>query len=192
MVASAAIKGAAKAASVDSPMTGFAAASPSPRAAAMPTRRPVKLPGPVGTAKRSICEKSSLLAAMTRAISGIKASAWPRAIGIDSCATMAPCPVSSTAAEQASSAVSMAKTRMTVFDAPFAAGSNRPNLGDFRHEMLEQVLDAVLQRRGRGRTARAGALHLQEHDAFFVALEGDVAAVAGHRRPYARLDQVLD
>ena len=58
--------------------------------------------------------------------------------------------------------------------------------------MLEQVLDAVLQRGGRGRAARAGALHGQEHDAFLVALEGDVAAVAGDRRAHASLDQILD
>ena len=33
---------------------------------------------------------------------------------------------------------------------------------------------------------------VQVHDAFLVALEGDVAAVAGHRRAHAGLDQVLD
>ena len=50
----------------------------------------------------------------TRAISGIRASAWPRTIGSDSCAEIPPCSVSSTAAEQASSAVSMARTRMII------------------------------------------------------------------------------
>ena len=39
--------------------------------------------------------------------------------------------------------------------------------------MLEQILDAVLERRGGGRAARAGALHGEKHDAFLVALEGD-------------------
>ena len=33
---------------------------------------------------------------------------------------------------------------------------------------------------------------MQKHHAFLVALEGDVAAVAGHRRAHARLDQILD
>ena len=46
---------------------------------------------------------------MTRAISGISASAWPRFIGCDSCAISLPASVSSTAAAQASSAVSMAR-----------------------------------------------------------------------------------
>jgi hypothetical protein len=40
------MNGAAKAASVDRPTAGLPEASAIPRAAAMPTRRPVKLPGP--------------------------------------------------------------------------------------------------------------------------------------------------
>ena len=44
--------------------------------------------------------------------SGIKASAWPRTIGTDSRASTPPCSVSSTAAAQTSSAVSIASTRM--------------------------------------------------------------------------------
>jgi len=49
---------------------------------------------------------------ITRAISGIRASAWPRFIGCDSCATILLASVSSTAAEQASSAVSIARISM--------------------------------------------------------------------------------
>jgi hypothetical protein len=49
---------------------------------------------------------------ITRSTIGISASAWPRAMGSDSIAMIPPCTVSSTAAEQASSAVSMASTRM--------------------------------------------------------------------------------
>ena len=49
---------------------------------------------------------------MTRAISGISASAWPRFIGCDSCASNWPASVSRTAAAQASSAVSMARISM--------------------------------------------------------------------------------
>ncbi len=87
-------------------------ASAMPRAADMPTRKPVKLPGPVVTAMRSISEKVSPARSITRAISGISASAWPRTIGSDSWAATLARSVSSTAAEQASSAVSMARTRM--------------------------------------------------------------------------------
>ena len=52
-----AICGAAKPASVDRPIAGLPAASAMPRAAEMPTRRPVKLPGPVVTAMRSSCSE---------------------------------------------------------------------------------------------------------------------------------------
>ena len=81
-----------------------------PRAAEMPTRSPVKLPGPVVTAMRSSAANVVPALRMTRSISGISASAWPRIIGSDSL-TVVPS-VSSTATEQASSAVSMASTRM--------------------------------------------------------------------------------
>ena len=53
-----------------------------PRAADRPTRKPVKLPGPVVTAMRSSAAKPMPDAFMTRAISGIRASAWPRFIGL--------------------------------------------------------------------------------------------------------------
>ena len=33
---------------------------------------------------------------------------------------------------------------------------------------------------------------MQEHDAVAIALEGDVAAVLGHRRAHPRLEQLLD
>ncbi len=84
-----------------------------PRAAESPTRSPVKLPGPVVTAMRSSATKAMPDAFITRAISGISASAWPRFIGCDSCAIrFAGVPVSSTAAAQASRAVSMARISM--------------------------------------------------------------------------------
>ena len=87
------------------------AASAMPRAAEMPTRSPVKLPGPVVTAMRSRSANSMSAAFITRAMSGITASAWPRVMARVSLAVI-PLLVSSTAAEQASSAVSMARTRM--------------------------------------------------------------------------------
>ena len=73
-----------------------------PRAAESPTRSPVKLPGPVVTAMRSSATKATPDAFITRAISGISASAWPRFIGCDSCAISLPSSVSSTPAAQAS------------------------------------------------------------------------------------------
>ena len=48
------------------------------------------------------------------------------------------------------------------------------------------------QRRGRGGAAGAGALHLEVDDAVAEALEDDVAAVARHRGPDPRLDELLD
>src|SRR5262245_39342389 len=73
-----------------------------------------------------------------------------------------------------------------------SAGSDRADLGHFRNEMAEQVLDAVLQGRCRARAARARAFHVQEDDAVVIALEGDVAAILGHGRTHARLEQLLD
>ena len=57
-----------------------------PRAAERPTRNPVKLPGPVVAAMRSSAANATPDAFITRAISGIKASAWPRFIACNSCA----------------------------------------------------------------------------------------------------------
>ena len=114
-LSSAAISGAAKAASVDRPTAGLPAASAMPRAAAMPTRRPVKLPGPAVTAMRSRSAKSQRRRAPSRARSAASALRRGRApSACDSCAAIAPRSVSSTAAEQASSAVSMARTRMQI------------------------------------------------------------------------------
>src|SRR5882757_3168126 len=72
-----------------------------PRAAERPTRNPVKLPGPVVAAMRSSASNATPEAFITRAISGIRASAWPRFIGCDSCASGLFAWVSSTAAAQA-------------------------------------------------------------------------------------------
>src|SRR5947209_17817830 len=69
---------------------------------------------------------------------------------------------------------------------------DRPYLDDVGHEMLQQVLDAVLQGGGGGRTAGAGALHVEIDDAVLETAEGDVAAVIGNRRTDAGLDQILD
>src|SRR5579884_2791256 len=63
---------------------------------------------------------------------------------------------------------------------------------DDRHVMAQQILDSVPQGRGRRRAARARALHSEIDHPLAIAAELDVAAVAGHRGPHARLDQLLD
>src|SRR3954465_12857838 len=158
--------GAANADNVESPIAGFALASAMPRAAEMPTRKPVKLPGPTVTAIRSRSANSQRAASITRAIIGITASAWPRSMPTDSLARIAPACESSTATAQAPSAVSMARTRMDdaaryclwrmilsrkpvlTFRDHAPRQLDRPYLGDVRYEVAQQVLDAVLERRG--------------------------------------------
>src|SRR5262249_28806432 len=212
---SAAMNGAAKAASVDRPTAGLPVARAIPRAAAIPTRSPVKLPGPVVTAIRSRSVNSSCALCRICATSGIKASACPRCISKDSCTRRSARAVSSTATEQASSAVSMARTRipdcstksrrdrregtgLPAIHAFCRVGetrkqrSHRADFDHVRYEVAQQVLDAVLEGRGRGRAARAGPLHVEIDNAFLVATEGDVAAVTGDGRAHARLDQILD
>src|SRR5262249_29763583 len=71
-------------------------------------------------------------------------------------------------------------------------GSDGADFGDLRDIIFEQLLDAVLERRGRGGAARAGALHLQIDFPLVEAAIDDVAAVIGDRGADARLDQLLD
>src|SRR5258708_8455991 len=162
------------------------------RAAAMPTRNPVKLPGPVVTTTRSRSRKAVPASAMIRPMSGISASACPRSIGRLSLAMTPACWVSNTAAEQAPSAVSIASTRMGAFNRRARPRSHRANFGDVGDEMAQQILDAVAQRRRRRRATRAGALHVEIDDAVLETLKRDIAAVVRHRRPHPRLDQILD
>src|SRR5690606_34580022 len=61
-----------------------------------------------------------------------------------------------------------------------------------RDEVAQEVFDARFERGGRGRAARAGALHAQEDSAFLVALEGDVAAIHGDGGADAGGQQFLD
>ena len=187
----------------------------------MPTRRPVKLPGPVVTAMRSSSAKSSRRG-RSRARSAASAlrrgrAPW-RAI---SRATIAASAVSSTAAEQASSAVSMARMRMDECSSgrssrrrePIAAGLSigcEYGPGSRYARPVRRTITSAALRPLPARNAcsrfwmpclsvavedgqpEQAPFMLQIDDAFLVALEGDVAAVAGHRRAHARLDQVLD
>src|SRR6202051_1475135 len=162
-----------------------------PRAAAMPTRNPVKLPGPVVTTTRSRSRKAVCASSITLRMSGISASAWPRNIGKLSLAMMPPW-VSRMAAEQAPSAVSIASRRMGAFNRRAPASLHRPDFGDVGNERAQQILDAVAQRRRRRRAARAGAFSVEIDDAVLKTFEGDIAAVVRHRRPHPRLDQILD
>src|SRR5262249_18225902 len=191
-----------------------------PRAAATPTRRPVKLPGPIVTAMRSSSTNSIPASLMTAAISGTRASAWPRAIGIDRLTSPSVRPVSSIAAEQASSAVSMAGTRNGSAAAPLpapppspallspacgeelgrgrlsagraAVSSYRSNFDHVRNVVAQQVLNTVLQGCGRGWATGTRALHVEKHDAILEAPERNIAAVIGDGGPHTGLDQFLD
>ena len=58
--------------------------------------------------------------------------------------------------------------------------------------MADQALDPALQRHGRRRAARAGAVHREIEVAVPVALVDDVAAVLRDRGADAGLDQLLD
>ncbi|MNY00313.1 hypothetical protein D3C86_1328020 [compost metagenome] len=58
--------------------------------------------------------------------------------------------------------------------------------------MAKQVLNAMLQRGGGGRAARAGALHVQEHRPVAETTEGDVAAILRHGGANAGIQQFLD
>src|SRR6516225_621442 len=50
----------------------------------------------------------------------------------------------------------------------------------------------MLERRSRGGTARACALHIEVDDTLFVTAENDIPSVAGDSRAYPSLDQILD
>ena len=58
--------------------------------------------------------------------------------------------------------------------------------------MTQHVLNTMLQRGGGGRAARAGTLHVQPHHAVAIAAEHDIAAIAGHGRAHAGVEQFLD
>jgi alkaline phosphatase len=64
---------------------------------------------------------------------------------------------------------------------------SRPHFLNVGAEMLQQVFDAMAQRRRRTWTARACAAHRKKNNAILEAMEHYVAAVIGNSRPNARL-----
>src|SRR5690606_13334801 len=62
----------------------------------------------------------------------------------------------------------------------------------FRNEVMQQVLDAVLQGRGRRWATSARALHVQVNGALLISAECDIAAILRHSRAHTRLQKVLD
>src|SRR5438132_5530397 len=196
---------AATAAKLVTPTARARSAKAMPRAAPSPTRMPVKPPGPTAAATMSSAGGSSPAASMTRSIIGNSTSAWPwRNAWRSATSTTLPRP---TAAEQAEPAVSMA-SRMGLARGSCGAavpsrlvkGSDgrawrrldRAHLDDFGDVMAQHVLDARLQGRGRARTARARALHVEVDDAVFVIVENDVAAIHRHRRSHSGFKQFFD
>src|SRR5215211_5670010 len=121
-----------------------------------------------------------------------------------SCASGSCASASMTQAAQAPSAVSMARMRTRsperrrqglaarAAQVKRGSASDRLDLAHVGQEVAQEVLDAVLEGRGRGRAARAGALHVEIDDPVLEAAEGDVAAVARDRRADAGLEQLLD
>ena len=98
---------AATAAKLAIPSAGLPVASASPRAAAIPTRSPVKRPGPTVTAIASRAANASPASAMTSRSIGSSRSPWPCSIGAKRCAASSP--FASSAAEQAPPAQSKAR-----------------------------------------------------------------------------------
>ena len=63
---------------------------------------------------------------------------------------------------------------------------------NLRDVVLQHIFDPMLQRRAGGRASGARALHVEADDALTVASEHDVAAVTGHGRANAGVEQLLD
>src|SRR5476651_1841565 len=78
-------------------------------------------------------------------------------------------------------------------DAWLAGGLlDRLHYDDFRHVVLQKVLNSHFQGGRRTRATRARALHLQVDHAVAEVMEHDIAAVLGHGRTDAGLEQILD
>ena len=179
-----AIAAAATTSSVPTPSTGHSSARPRARATEMPARKPVNVPGPVATATSPKSPQAQPASAMISRSSGSNRSAWPRPMGSWRHARTTP---SSPAAAE------MARARRVEGEKSQRDGSgDRADLDHFRHVVLEQILDAVLQGHDRARAAGAGAAKMQVDDPALEALEHDVTTILRHRRPDPGLDQLLD
>src|SRR5471032_2381031 len=78
-------------------------------------------------------------------------------------------------------------------DAWLAGGLlDRLHFDNFRHVVLQKVLNSHFQGGRRTRASRARALHLQVDHAFAEVVKNDIAAVLGHGRTDAGLEQILD
>src|SRR3569833_582705 len=75
---------------------------------------------------------------------------------------------------------------------PQVPGLNRLYRFHFRNVVADQAFDPALQRHGRGRAARTGAVHRKIKMAVPIAFIRDVAAVLRDGGPDAGFDQLLD
>src|SRR3954451_9734189 len=184
---------AASSASEDIPASSAFQPIASPCAAAIPTRIPVKLPGPTPTRMCAAARPSSNSASI-----GTSRSLWPPPICSSLRARHAPASLNR-AAVQAALDVSNARIMGQLWS--HAAASRNPQVKpklyglysfDLRDVMADQALDPALQGHGRRRAARTGAVHREVQMAVLVPLVNDVAAVLRDRRADAGLDQLLD
>src|SRR3569623_2399528 len=175
----------ASACRVPTPTTGRPSAKPRPLANDSPTRSPVNDPGPTVTPMRLSAGKARPASAISSSTRSASRSWCPRGMGSERAART--CSPSRMATEQASSEVSRARR--------IPPGSERllaPRR--FRDVVAKHVFHARLQGRGRGGATGAGAAHMQPDDAGvgLEAVEQDIAAVLGHGRADAGIQQVLD
>ncbi len=142
---------AAAASKLLTPINGRRAASAIPRAAASPTRMPVKLPGPIVTAIRSSAETARPAARIASSTIGSNASAWPWAMS--ACRSASTSSPAATAAEQPLPAESTARisgSAATGRCVPSAAFRRRPRPSDgadldhFGDVVPQHVFDARL------------------------------------------------
>ena len=134
------------------PTAGLSAASAMPRAAAMPTRKPVKLPGPVVTATRSISGNVMPAWSMTRCEQrhqrfGMAAHHRQAFAGDD--AALFGVEHGRRAGRQRRINGEYAHGRSAANGRLESPDLHRPDFGDVGNEMTQQILDAVPQRRRR-------------------------------------------
>ena len=164
-----------------------------PCAAAIPTRMPVKLPGPTPTRMCVGAAAVEQLVDHRHQPLGVAAA--------DDLVARARCTARRRRTGGGAGAVDVSIARIIGLDSgPQAAArqatacvaSDRFDRLDLGHIVADQALDPALQRDRRRRAARAGALHAEIERAVLVAAIDDVAAVLRDRRADAGFDQILD